>query len=136
MSYLKHHLSTVKDMLNDKILSQLIENEDELENFIIKSGWKQIHGDIKKTIEVTNQNGLSEKESINNTEQPKDSANSIPNNVEVKDENNNETIQEKEVDKIALPFLVGFRAIYFVSSRKARLYCYNCNRLCTILFEC
>jgi hypothetical protein len=107
MSYLKHHLSTVKDMLNDKILSQLIENEDELENFIIKSGWKQIHGDIKKTIEVTNQNGLSEKESINNTEQPKDSANSIPNNVEVKDENNNETIQEKEVDKIALPFLVG-----------------------------
>jgi len=34
MAYLKHHLSSVKDMLNDKILSQIFDNEEELKEFL------------------------------------------------------------------------------------------------------
>jgi len=42
MAYLKHHLSSVRDMLNDKILSQIFENEQELTDLVTNpSVWEK-----------------------------------------------------------------------------------------------
>lgn len=48
MSYLKHHLSSVKDMLNDGVLSNFFNNEQELIDLIRESKWKNREENVKK----------------------------------------------------------------------------------------
>ncbi len=68
MSYLKHHLGSVKDMLNDKILSQLFESEQDLTSLL-----QMANSQLK--IQENSDTGIN--------------------------------LRQKDVDKIALPFLVG-----------------------------
>lgn len=88
MSYLKHHLSSVKDMFSDGILSQLFDNEQEL-------------FDIMKNNTI----------GINEWNKKFDIFKDDKQNLNIKNDANNqcEVCESKEqaVERVAMPFLVG-----------------------------
>lgn len=93
MAYLKHHLSSVKDMLNDKILSQLFENEEELKS-LIEDPSSFTPKLLAKLTSVTNNENSDNEE--------------ISENAEETTNNELKTLTEEDIiSNVALPFLVG-----------------------------
>ena len=91
MAYLKHHLSSVKDMLNDKILSQLFDNEDDLKSLI------ESPSDYSPK--------LLAKLSVRATEEDETTVASTSNTANNAVVSNNS--EEDVINNVALPFLVG-----------------------------
>lgn len=91
MAYLKHHLSSVKDMLNDKILSQLFDNEDDLKSL------------IESPTDYSPK--LLAKLSVRATEENETTAASTSNTANNAVASNNS--EEDVINNVALPFLVG-----------------------------
>lgn len=93
MAYLKHHLSSVKDMLNDNILSQLFENEEELKSLIEDPSSFTPKLLAKLTSGTNNENTENEEKSEN---------------AEETTSNELKTLTEEDIiSNVALPFLVG-----------------------------